>query len=98
MAWPGRETHTAHRPRPAGACHGDLVQDIPRDRTVKEIFERRNADLRELIVPAAVHGEAGGEPVHRALKHPPGGDRGAHDLAALPRKTSTRAARKARAD
>jgi chromosome partitioning protein len=31
--------------------------DIPRDRTVKEIFERRNADLRELIAPAAVHGK-----------------------------------------
>jgi len=31
--------------------------DSPRDRTVKEIFERRNADLRELIAPASVHGE-----------------------------------------
>ena len=31
--------------------------DIPCDRTVKEVFERRNADLAELIVPAAVHGE-----------------------------------------
>jgi chromosome partitioning protein len=31
--------------------------DIPRDGTVKEVFERRNADLGELIVPAAVHGE-----------------------------------------
>jgi chromosome partitioning protein len=31
--------------------------DIPRDRTVKEIFESRNADLGELIVPAAVLGK-----------------------------------------
>jgi chromosome partitioning protein len=31
--------------------------DIPRDRTVKEVFERRNADLGELIAPAAVLGE-----------------------------------------
>jgi len=30
--------------------------DIPRDRTVTEIFERRNMDLRELIAPAAVRG------------------------------------------
>src|SRR5262245_46486701 len=31
--------------------------DIPRDRTVKEIFESRNADLGELITPAAVLGK-----------------------------------------
>jgi chromosome partitioning protein len=30
--------------------------DIPRDRTIKEIFEHRNTELRELIAPASVHG------------------------------------------
>jgi len=40
-------------------AHASVIYcpDIPRDRTVKEIFERRNADLRELIAPASVHGE-----------------------------------------
>src|SRR5215475_11469961 len=30
--------------------------DIPRDRTVKEIFEHRTADLQGLIIPAEVSG------------------------------------------
>jgi chromosome partitioning protein len=40
-------------------AHATVIycEDIPRDRTVKEIFDHRNADLRELIVPAAVHGK-----------------------------------------
>ena len=37
----------------ATVMYGD---DIPRDRTVTEIFERRHADLRELVAPAAIHG------------------------------------------
>ena len=41
-------------------AHATVIyrEDIPRDRTVKEIFDRRNADLREFIVPAAVHGKS----------------------------------------
>ena len=40
-------------------AHASVIYcpDITRNRTVKEIFERRNADLRELIAPASVHGE-----------------------------------------
>ena len=30
--------------------------NIPSDRTIKEIFERRTADLRALIAPAVIHG------------------------------------------
>jgi chromosome partitioning protein len=41
-------------------AHATVIycEDIPRDRTVKEIFDSRNADLRELIVPAVVHGKS----------------------------------------
>ena len=37
-------------------AHSTVIycDSVPRDSTVKEVFERRNADLRELIVPAAV--------------------------------------------
>src|SRR5262249_54846889 len=40
-------------------AHASVIYctDIPRDHTVKEIFEHRDADLRELITPAVVHGE-----------------------------------------
>jgi chromosome partitioning protein len=40
-------------------AHASVIYctDIPRDSTVKEVFEHRNADLRELIAPAVVHGE-----------------------------------------
>ena len=40
-------------------AHATVIycNDIPRDRTVKEIFDRRNAELGEFIAPAAVHGE-----------------------------------------
>jgi chromosome partitioning protein len=41
-------------------AHATVIycDDIPRDRTIKEIFDRRNADLGECIAPASVHGEA----------------------------------------
>src|SRR4030095_3947063 len=37
-------------------AHSTVIycDSVPRDATVKEVFERRDADLRALIVPAAV--------------------------------------------
>jgi chromosome partitioning protein len=39
-------------------AHSSVIYsaDIPGDRTIRDLFERRTADLRELIVPAAIHG------------------------------------------
>jgi chromosome partitioning protein len=40
-------------------AHATLIycEEIPKDSTIKEVFERRNNDLSQLIIPAAVHGE-----------------------------------------
>lgn len=39
-------------------AHATVIycDDVPRDRTIKEIFDHRHADLCELITPATIHG------------------------------------------
>src|SRR5215813_11199345 len=52
----GRQTYSPERPRPTGPCLGDLLHNIPRHRTVKEVFENRTAELQSLIMPSDVDG------------------------------------------
>ena len=75
-------------------AHATLIycEEIPKDSTIKEVFEQPQQRPATADHPGRGARQARRASLPRALDHPPGGHRRAHDHPALPRKAAARPA------